>query len=314
LGPGVTILARSDPTVPWQVYLIATGYLLALVIAGLFPSGTVLPKPWATACAVVSDPRRAGLIGSLIHRAAPSKTPTRCRRSTGRYLYVLFQIAASLTCISGVSSGAGGSCRRASAGDRSAYRIRSLRRAYALSVALVMLVRDGHIRFLPDTNLWRSVRSPYLRDAARPHGALLRFDQLAVVGTPRTVRTQEMPAISCKSESHRGGGRNPKPSRRSAMGEDLKIPLELLQRSEPSIIQATLAASCSATSRAARRIFSSALSLLPPGTARFSRVRSHQPSDEYQPILYPDITTARGNIWARCFAAWLCRVAIFGTL
>jgi len=236
-----------DPTVPWQVYLIATGYLLALVIAGLFPSGTVLPKPgrplaqWYLILAV------AGLIGSLISSrgAIINADKVQALGQVG-YLYVLFQIAASLTCISGVIERrwwivAGGAFLLA---IDLLIGFRSYVALTALSVALVMLVRDGHIRLFTKTPTYGAASAVLIFAMLLVHTARFAiFDQLAVVeNTPRTVRTQEMrgdilqierpPPAAAETQSHPDVLRWVK---------ILKIPLELLQRSEPSIIQATLA-------------------------------------------------------------------------
>jgi hypothetical protein len=91
------------------------------------------------------------------------------------------------------------------------------------------------------------------------------------------------------------------------------------QSGEPFIVEATLVAivqtglSCSPSN-----IFKSVFLLVPPGMARFAPTNPFPPTfyDEYQPILYPDVTYGTaGNIWAEM----LCRfgyvgMAIFGVL
>jgi hypothetical protein len=97
------------------------------------------------------------------------------------------------------------------------------------------------------------------------------------------------------------------------------IPLRLVRQSEPFVIQATLVGTVqTGLSCRASNIFKSLFLLVPPGLARFAPTNAFPPTfyDEYQPILYPNLTYGTGgNIWAEM----LCRfgpagVALFGLL
>jgi hypothetical protein len=303
-----------DGTVPWQVDLIAAGYFLALVIAGLFPSGDVLPKkagrPLALYYLILAI---AGLIGSMTSSrgAIINADKVLVLKQVG-YFYVAFEIAASLACISGVLE------RRwwfvASGAFLLAIDLFIGFRVFvvltALSAALVMLMRDGRIRLFTKP-AWGAALVALIIAMLLVHTARFAvFDRIAVAqNARRIVLTQEMRGDILQFD---------KTAAAEGAWAWLQIPFSLLQRSEPSIIQATLAAivqrdlSCKPSN-----IFKSLYLLLPPGVGRLFQ-NPFPPTfyDEYQPILYPGINySTGGNIWAEM----LCRfsyagVATFGAL
>jgi hypothetical protein len=316
-----------DSSIPLAVYLIAIAYVLMLVLAGIAsanPGPTPVPKTARPLSGWYLILAALGLVGALIASkgAILNADKVQALKQVG-YLYVLFQIAASLTCISAVVERrwwilAGGAFFLA-IDLLIGFRVFVV--LTALSVALVMLMRDGRIRLFTKVPTYGAATIILIVTMLLVHTARFAiFDQVAVMqNTERTVRSQDMrgdilqyhpsePSIS------------PAPNNAvSVVSKWAQIPFELLQRSEPSIIQATLAGivqrniSCSPSN-----IFKSLyLLLIPPVITRFFP-NALPPTfyDEYQPILYPGITYGTGgNIWGEM----LCRfgyvgVAVFGVL
>jgi hypothetical protein len=364
-------------TVPVPVFLIATGYVLALVLAAIlsephYRDGPPAParsmSGWYAVMAV------AGLVGALIasHGAVIDANKVQVLKQVG-YFYVLFEIAASLACISAVME------RRWWIVAASAILLaidllvgfRLFVVLTALSVALVMLIRDGRIRLftkaptygvaalflLASMLLLHSARYAIFEQVARFRGASessqviklpeMRGDTIqysdALKQRSETLK-QQNEALKQQNEAsnQQNEASNPADSAKPAAPENTKpaapentkpaapedavskvskwiaIPFDLLQQSEPFIIQATFVAvvqrplSCEPLN-----IFKSLYLLVPPGLTKI--VPNPFPLsfyDEYQPVLYPDITYGMGgNIWAEM----LCRfgyagVAIFGGL
>ena len=139
----------------------------------------------------------------------------------------------------------------------------------ALSVAVVMLMRDGRIRLFTKAPTYGSAAVLLIVAMLLVHTARFAiFDQIAVLkGAPRIVEHQEMRGDILQFEKPTTRPKVPLASTNSSASASVKgatneisrwlaIPFNLLQRSEPSIIQATLAESCSATFHAAHQISS----------------------------------------------------------
>jgi hypothetical protein len=326
-----------DSTIQPAVYLIATAYVLALVLAATaiaaFPRHRAPMKQtrrrlseWYLVLAGF------GLLGALIASkgAIIDAEKLQVLKQVG-YLYVLFEIAASLACISAVIERrwwiATGSVVLLAIDLLVGFRVFVV--LTALSVALVLLMRQGRVRLFtkaPNYGLaalllvvamllahtarfalfesLASLQSIPGLDTAQMRGDILQYDKAQA---PQPHSTTGPPLSTSANEVT------------SKVPKWVQIPFDLLQRSEPSIIQATLVAvvqrdlSCSPSN-----IFKSLFLLAPPGFTKL--VPNPFPPtffDEYQPILYPDLTSGglAGNIWAEM----LCRfgyvgVAIFGIL
>jgi hypothetical protein len=328
-----------DPAIPFPVYLIGTAFVLALVLAGIVSArygGDQTPATpavrrlsgWYLILALI------GLVGSIVwSRGAIFNADKVLVLKEIGYLYVLFEIAASLACISAAMERrwwivAGGAFLLA---VDLVVGFRAFVVLTALSVALVMLMRDGRIRLFTKAATYGSAAVLLIGTMLLVHTArFVVFDQINVLqNAPRTVRTQQMRGDILQTDKAKApvpapsGSTAPPVSAAvdgasSKVSKWLQIPFQLLQRSEPAIIQATLAGivyrdvSCRPVN-----ILKSLFLLVPPGlTALAPNIFPPTFYDEYQPILYPNITYGTGgNIWAEM----LCRfgyvgVAIFGGL
>jgi hypothetical protein len=341
-GPGL------PDKIPPAVYLIATIYLIALVGAGILSSKLERAAPasagpgrplsrWYLILAVL------GLIGSFVstHGAIINIDKMVVLSQVG-YLYVLFEVAASLACISAVVEH-----RRweLAAGVFLLFidllvGFRFFLILTTLSVTLILLMNDGPLYLYKKTLTYGSAGVILLvamlsANAIRP----TIFDQIAKIRPYSTAPVaQDSAAPVARGEKIQPGETNrasQSPSMRSpaptAIPKRAPMPeltisnwksviFRLVEQSgEPFIVQATLVAvvdtglSCSPSN-----IFKSLFLLVPPGMARFAPANTFPPTffDEYQPILYPNINYGTaGNIWAEM----LCRfgylgVVIFGTL
>jgi hypothetical protein len=324
-----------DPAIPPEVYLIATGYLAALAMAALMPTAptTTVARPghglseWYLILAI------AGLAGSLVSSrgAIINADKVQALAQVG-YLYGGFEIAASLACISAVIERSwwilAGSVLLLACDLLVGFRAFVV--LTALSVALVLLMQNGRIRLVRKTLTYGTVALLLVVAMLLLHTVRFAiFDQVAAIkNEPRVVRSQDMRGDTLQFEEAAkpkpapNGSEEPPASNLAnealiAIAQWLEVPVRLLQRSEPAIIQATLAAvvqrdmSCSQSN-----ILKSLYLLIPPGLTKL--VPNPFPPtfyDEYQPVLYPGITYGTGgNIWAEM----LCRfgyvgAAIFGT-
>jgi hypothetical protein len=326
-------------TIQPTVYLIATVYIVALAGAGILsgkleraaPASAGPGRPLSRWYLIVA---LFGLVGSFIstHGAIVNIDKLVVLTQVG-YLYVLFEVAATLACISAVIERR----RWELAGGVALLFIdlligfRVFLTLAALSVTLVLLMRDGRL---------------YLYKKAPTYGSAAIIFLVAMLSAYaiRPMVIDQITHFQSRSSTPvaQGGARqgsepdqdkqSAKPSqapaetltqrRASALkSSDWKsIPFKLIRESgEPFIVQATLVAivqtglSCSPSN-----IFKSVFLLVPPGMARFAPTNPFPPTffDEYQPILYPDVTYGTaGNIWAEM----LCRfgyvgMAIFGAL
>jgi hypothetical protein len=304
-----------------EVYVIATLYLLALVFAAVLlrrigdaPPGAqpaICLSGWYLVLAIV------GIVGAFVasDEALINADKAQALKQVG-FFYVLFEVAASLACISSVVE------RRwwllAAAVCLLAIDLLVGFRVFvtltALSVGLVLLTHLGPIR------LFKKVPSYGLAAAALVMSMLLVHSVRFVILGDTATKSSEMRGdiVQFEDPEADGASHSTISTSHSTISKWMSIPLRLLQQSEPFIIQATLVGvvqtdlSCRASN-----IFKSIFLLLPPGTARL--VPNPFPPtfyDEYQPILYPNITySTAGNIWAEM----LCRfgrigVAIFGLL
>ena len=331
--------ADLDSTVPSAVYLIAIGYVIALVLAGVF-SDTPDPKPTQRTARLLAGwyliIAALGLAGALATSkgAIFNADKVEALKQVG-YCYVLFEIAASLTCISAVIerrwwvSAAGASFLATDL--LVGFRVFTV--LTALSVALVMLMRDGRIKLITKAPTYGAAAAVLVVAMLFVHTARFAiYDHIAITENgPRTLDTRKMRSdiLQFDKTSTQSNTPDKEPegaaplstivsNAESAVRRWMQTPFDLLKRSEPSIIQATLAGivqrnvSCNAWN-----IFKSLYLLIPPGFTAL--VPNPFPStfyDEYKPMLYPNIDYGTGgNIWAEM----LCRfgyagVAIFGVL
>jgi hypothetical protein len=333
-GPGLS------ETIQPTVYLIATIYIIALAGAGILSS-----KPERAAPAPAGPGRPlsrwylilalAGLAGSVIStRGAIVNIDKLVVLSQVGYSYVLFEVAASLACISAVIERR----RWELAGGIFLLFIDLLIgfRVYvtlvALCVALILLMRDGPLYLYKKASTYGSAAVILLvvmmsASAIRP----AVFDQLAKIQIRSAVPAGEAEKTE-RSETDKNSQSRSTPNQ-APVAIPTRVPMPPLtisnwksiasrlinQSGEPFIVEATLVAivqtglSCSPSN-----IFKSVFLLVPPGMARFAPTNPFPPTffDEYQPILYPDITYGTaGNIWAEM----LCRfgyvgLVIFGAL
>jgi hypothetical protein len=331
-------VARVSPeiqsTIQPAVYWIATAYMLGLVLAGaaswLFNHGddteaasrlTFPLSGWYLILAVI------GLLGGLLssHGAIINTDKVQALKQVG-YFYVLFELAASLCCISAVVE------RRWRVVAASAVLLsidlligfRAFVILTCIGVALVRLMRAGRIRLYSKIPTYGVAAAGLLACMLLVHSVRFAvFDGIAALqGVPpseRITKASEMRGDTLQfGQAARPDERNDK-STKSTMSRWLSIPLTLFEQSEPFVIQATLVGtvqknlSCSASN-----IFKSIYLFAPPGLRRYLPDDPFPPTfyDEYQPILYPNITySTGGNIWAEM----LCRfgyagVAVFGLL
>jgi hypothetical protein len=273
-----------------------------------------------------------GLLGALIASkgAIIDAEKLKVLKQVG-YFYVLFEIGASLACISAVIERrwwiATGSVVLLAIDLLVGFRVFVV--LTALSVALVLLMRHGRVRLFtkaPNYGLAALLLVVAMLLAHTARFAL--FESLArLQGVPSLDTTQMRGDILQYDKAQTPQPHSPTGPSASSSADEVgsklpkwaQIPLNLLQHSEPSIIQATLVAvvqrdlSCSPSN-----IFKSLFLLAPPGFTKL--VPNPFPPtffDEYQPILYPGLTSGglAGNIWAEM----LCRfgyvgVVIFGML
>jgi hypothetical protein len=308
-------------TVQPAIYLIGTAYVLGLILASVlsqrFMAGDAPPdrsprflSGWYLGLALV------GLAGSFIssHGAIIDADKAQALKQVG-YFYVLFEVAASLACVSAAIERRWWSLTAGCllllidllVGFRPFVVLTSI------SVALVLLMRHGRIRLYLKAPTYGMGLLALLAAMLLVHSVRLTiFDKIAELeGVPlseRATRTWEMRGDTIQFS---------KAWEQSSSWASL--PLRLFEQSEPFTIQATLVGviqtnlSCSSLN-----VFKSIFLLLPPSMARFVGNNAFPPTfyDEYQPILYPNITYGTGgNIWAEM----LCRfgyvgVAFFGLL
>jgi hypothetical protein len=305
-----------DSTIPPAVYFIATAYVLSLVLAAIISAQ--LDRDYAP---IARAPRLLsgwylflallGLVGALVSSrgAIIDADKVEALKQVG-YSYVLFEVAASLACVSAIIE------RRRWITAGSAFLLavdllvgfRVFVVLTALSVVVVMLMRAGRTRLFTRLPTYGAaavvlVLAMLLVQTAR----FAIFDQIAVLkNAPRILRSQDMRGDILQFDGT------------TAPTKWTQIPFNLLQRSEPSIVQATLAGIIQRNvSCIPSNIFKSLFLLIPPGFA-YLAPNTFPPTfyDEYKPILYPNITYGTGgNIWAEM----VCRfgyvgVAIFGAL
>jgi hypothetical protein len=326
-GPGLS------ETIQPAVYLIATIYLIALAAAGILSGKS---ERYAPASA---EPGRRlsrwylilalfGLVGSFIStRGAIINVDKMVVLSHVGYFYVLFEVAAALACVSAVMER-----RRWELAAGILLLLIDLFvgfRVYftlaALSVTLILLMREGRLHLYKKLPTYGSAAlillvAMLLVNATR----VMVFDQVAKFQSHSAAPLAQEGEISRetndKEQSSRLGQAPieiPANKQSSAITiSDLKsVPFRLMQQSgEPFMVLGTLVAivqtglSCSPSN-----IFKSIFLLVPPGLARFAPANTFPPSfyDEYQPILYPNITHGTaGNIWAEM----LCRFGYVGLI
>ena len=308
-----------DSTIPQEVYLIATAYVVALVVAGLIPAAPFEPprsardlSGWYLALAV------AGLAGSLISSkgAIINADKVQAMAHVG-YFYTTFEIAASLACISAVIERRWlivvASVFLLAADLLVGFRVFSV--LAALGVALVLLRQYGDIRSFTKIPTYGPAAVLVVVAMLLVHTARFAiFDQIAAMeNAPRVVSTSEMRSDTLQYQRLLTPTNQAAPGWLESPFRWLEGPLRLLQMSEPVVIQATLAATVKRDlSCRSSNIFKSIYLLVPPGLG-WLVPNPYPPTfyDEYQPILYPGITYGTGgNIWAEM----LCRFGYAGVL
>jgi hypothetical protein len=269
-----------------------------------------------------------GLLGSLIstHGAIINADKVQALKQVG-YFYVLFEVAASLCCISAVVERrwqmAAASAVLLSIDLLVGFRVFVI--LTSIGVALVRLMCAGRIRLYSKIPTYGVAAAVLLACMLLVHSVRFAvFDGIAslqgVPSSERITRAAEMRGDTLQfGRAMTQSVESSDKSTKSSMSKWLSIPITLFEQSEPFVIQATLVGtvqknlSCSASN-----IFKSIYLLVPPGLRRYLPDDPFPPTfyDEYQPILYPNITYGTGgNIWAEM----LCRfdyagVAIFGLL
>jgi hypothetical protein len=319
-GPGLS--EKIQPT----VYLIATIYLIALTGAGILFGKTErdAPEPalpsralsrWYLVLALF------GLIASFAStRGAILNVDKLIVLSHVGYFYTMFEVAASLACISAIVERR----RWELAGGLVLLFIdlvigfRAFLILTVLSMTLILLMRDGRLYLYKKAPIYGSAAVILLlamltANAIRP----TILDQVAKIRPYSAAPVAQGGAGMQRGEvdQNKQPERGPAQQRLNTMitADWKSVPLNLLYQSgEPFIVQATLVAivqtglSCSPSN-----IFKSLFLLVPPGMARFAPTNSFPPTfyDEYQPILYPNVTYGTGgNIWAEM----LCRFGYVG--
>jgi hypothetical protein len=320
-------------TIQPTVYLIATIYLIALVATAILSGKSELHAP------ISSEPSRQlsrwyllvalfGLVSSLVStRGAIINIDKLVVLNHVGYFYVLFEVAATLACITAVI-------------ERRPWELaaavlllfvdlfigfRVFVTFAALCVTLVLLMRDGELylyKKLPTYGFAAVILllAMMLANAIRP----MIFDQVAKFQSRPVAPVAQgggIPGGGSRNEQSAKLGQAPveiprkQPANPLTSSDWKSIPYRLIvQSGEPFVVQATLVAvvqtglSCSPSN-----IFKSLFLLVPPGMARFAPTNSFPPTffDEYQPILYPNITYGTaGNIWAEM----LCRFGYVGLI
>jgi hypothetical protein len=347
-GPNLT------ETIQPTVYLIATIFLLALSAAAILSRKSERPAPTSR------EPGRQlsryylllalfGLVSSFVTtRGAIINVDKMIVLTHVGYFYVLFEVAATLACISAVIERRWWELAAALlllfvdliVGFRVFFTFA------ALCVTLVALMRDGELYLYKKLPTYGSAAAVLLvammsANAVRP----LILDQITTFQS-RLVATVA-PAVPVAPVAQGGGipggnnqneqsakpGRAPivtpaKPIEIPARPIEIPakprpnlltstnwidLPYKLIQQSgEPFIVQATLVAVVqTGLSCSPSNIFKSLFLLVPPGMAKFAPTNSFPPTfpDEYQPIFYPGINYGTtGSIWAEM----LCRFGYIG--
>jgi hypothetical protein len=310
-------------TIQPTVYFIATAYTLAVVAASIVSRKFVHNSRPATSSRQLSAPLLVLSIGGLVAALIQSRgsviqlDKTLSMQEIG-ILFTLFEVGASLACIAAVVERkwwiVAASIFLLFVDLLAGFRLYAT--LTALSVATILLSQQGPIR------LYRKLPSYGLALVVLVAAMLLThtmrlavFDQVAkwqgVPAKERVTKTQQMRSDTLQFQTAL-----------SAMGsltlpKWVAIPLNMLQQSEPFMVQATLVGAIQTDmSCKPSNILKSVWLLVPPGLSRFAPTNPYPPTfyDEFQPILYPDITYGTGgNIWAEM----LCRfgypgLAIFG--
>jgi hypothetical protein len=316
------------PDIPPAVYFLASTYVLGLVFGGVLSQrfreidapadrrGYPVSSYYA-ALAVV------GLIGSIVstHGAIFNTDKVQTLKQVG-YLYVLFEVAASLTCVSAVlerrwwTTAAGGFLLAIDllVGFRPFVVIT------CLSVALVLLTRNGRVRFYSKLPSYGTAAVVLVGVMLAVHSVrTVIFDHIAsfkgIPASERVISAAQMRSDTIQYEVARIRADPSIPS----VVKLVYVPLKLFEQSEPFLIQANLVNAIRTNlSCKASNIFKSVLVLAPPGLAKLLRLDPFPETfyDEYKPILYPDITFGTGgNIWAEMYCRFgYVGVATFGIL
>lgn len=334
---------QSDPGLSDQiqptVYLIAAIYLIALAVAGILSSASEQHAPTS------SEPGRRmsrwylllslfGLIASFVStRGAILNLDKLVVLSHVGYYYVSFEVAAALACISAVIERRrwelAGALLLLSIDLVIGFRVFLV--LAVLSVTLILLMRDGRLYLYKKAPTYGSAAVILLVAMLSVHVArpmildqAVKFQSRSAAPVAPGGGVQGGEADQTKQSAKLGQAPAELPAmqrRGSLTGSDWKsIPLKLIYESgEPFVVLATLVAVVqTGLSCRPSNIFKSLFLLVPPGMARFAPTNSFPPTfyDEYQPILYPNVTYGTGgNIWAEM----LCRfgyagVVIFGAL
>jgi hypothetical protein len=311
------------------VYFIATGYALSLVAAAVvadrFTPSIREPAKSASMSGVLLLLAICGLVVALVESKGDviQFDKVKGMQQIGIF-YVLFETAASLGCIAAAVE------RRwwfvAAGALLLTIDLLTGFRAYttltALGVGTALLGRQCRFRLYRKAPSYGAALIVLALAMLLTHSARFAiFDQIAawrgVPTSERMKRASDMRSDTIQYQrattSKQIEGSDAVSAVEPPMPKWGSIPFHLLEQSEPFMIQATLVGvvqtglSCTASN-----ILKAAWVLIPPGLTKLVP-NPYPPTfyDEYQPILYPDITYGTGgNIWAEM----LCRFGYPGLL
>jgi hypothetical protein len=314
------------------VYYIATIYLMSLAGAALLWRGSEeqppdFLRPGSRLSQYYLVLSFAGLVGSLVTSRGEILNPDKLAvLSHVGHSYVLFEVAAALACVSSVIERR----RWELAGSVCLLFIdllvgfRVFVSLAALSVTLILLMRDGQLNFYKKLPIYGSAAAILLAAML-----LATATRIAVFSQAATFQAHPNAQVAdAKQMQHDGIERDKRSSGRGQWpsefpAKQLGVPASnwssiafriIRQSGEPFVVQGPLVAvvhtglSCKPSN-----ILKSLFLLVPPGMARFAPRNSFPPTffDEYQPILYPNIAYGTGaNIWAEM----LCRFGYVGLI
>lgn len=310
----VEVTLVTAPTIPAPVNWIAAGYLLALVAAGLIAARLPAPQqskrllpPAAAPCLALAV---VGLIGAIAttRGAIINSDKIMALKQVG-YLYVLFEIAASLACIASVVERRWGMLAGACAmlaidlflGFRN-YAVLA-----AISTAFVLLAGQPAMRLIAKGATFGIGCVLLVAAMLALHTARFAvFDAIAVErNAPRVTSAAEMRGDTLQFMRAASAA-----EASTSLPRWILVPVLLFEHSEPFTIQATLVETVHrAYSCSPGNIFKS-LTLI-PGAGYLLPSFPMTFYDEFQPVLFPTVDYGLGgNIWAEM----LCRFGYAGII
>lgn len=320
----VTPLGKLDTTIPPGVYLIATGYLVSLLV-GATISDRVLPpqqyeskngKPlsvWYFSIAMV------GLVSELVRTKGALVDPDKVAAlSQVSLLYATCEVGASLACISAVDERrwaiVAGACLLLAFDLLIGFRVFAL--LTALSIGMSLLAQQGRIRLITKSLVYGTAALTLVLAMLFVHTVRTAiFDQFAinVEHSQRSFRSDSLQYIQQTAKVQDQIDQaviSYIPVNREIVRFAL-IPIKILVQSEPFTVQATLAETIRQSYTCSAYNFLKIVRIaIPPGLGRI--IETDFPEtfyDEYQPVLFPNVGYGLGaNVWAEM----LCRFGYLG--